>query len=293
MTWPLLATLPIAALAQAGSGAGAPQTFEVASVRPSGPDPGVTSFADALTRVRVMPGGRFVATFTSLETLIRFAYALQTYEVLDGGRSRLIEQKFDVNAASGASDVSVTPAGVIGPVNVMLQNLLAERFRLRVRWEEPEQPVLVLVRARADGKLGPGLRASSVDCADPETRKKVRPSDAFPVGCTFRASNGRIQAAGHQLSTFADYLSSRLQRPVLDRTNLDGPFAIDMTSSSEGIPIPPLAAQLGSTPVRTDDADPRPPLATALKEQLGLALEMRREPVRRLVIEHVEPPSPN
>ena len=80
---------------------------------------------------------------------------------------------------------------------------------------------------------------------------------------------------------------------LLASLSMLGPFAIDMTSSSEGIPIPPLAAQLGSTPVRTDDADPRPPLATALKEQLGLALEMRREPVRRLVIEHVEAPSPN
>jgi uncharacterized protein (TIGR03435 family) len=105
------------------------------------------------------------------------------------------------------------------------------------------------------------------------------------------------------MSSFAHYLSGLLKRPVFDRTNLEGTFDIELTSSSEGIPTSPLAAQLAAqlgAPARTDDAsvrndnaDSRPPLAVALKEQLGLAFEQRREPVHRLVIEHVEAPSPN
>ena len=289
IAWSMLATQPVAASAQGGSGTVTRQTFEVASVRPSGPLPG--AFSPALVvPMRVMPGGRFVASRASLEGLIRFAYALEDYESIDGGSSSLLKQRFDVNAASGIGDVPSTPPGVVGPMNVMVQSLLAERFRLRVRWEEPEQSVLVLVRARPDGKLGPGLRSSSTDCADPESRKNIRPTEATPGGCGITWIDGRLQAPGHRMSAFADFLSRQLKRPVFDRTNLEGTFAIDLTSSAEGIPPISQFAQ-----ARSDVPDPRgrPPLTTAIKEQLGLALEQRRERVRKLVIEHVEAPTPN
>ena len=181
MAWSLLGMQPVTAWAQSGSGADAPHTFEVASVRPSGPEPPATSWTDVSVRLSVMPGGRFVATRIPLERLIRFAYALQVHEAIDAsGWASLLEQTFHVDARSGAGDVPRAPTGVVGPMNVMVQNLLTERFRLRVRWEDREEPVLVLVRARSDGRLGPGLRASSVDCADPESRKR---SEAAPGDC--------------------------------------------------------------------------------------------------------------
>ena len=284
-TLSILTTLSIFAWAQARPAPIARQSFDVASVRPSGP--GQSAFNTR--RVRVLPGGRFVATGAPLEELIRFAYALESYQAVDGGPSSLLKQRFDVNATSDAADVPDTQPGVIRPMNTMVQTLLAERFRLRVRWEEPEQSVLVLVRARPDGTLGPGLRSSTVDCADPESRKAQATLD--PRDCGINRINGRIQAAGHRMSAFAGFLSRLLQRPVFDRTNLEGTFVIDMTSNSDG--IPPIAGPL--TPGRVDETSPSsgPALATAIKEQLGLSLESRREPVPVLVVEHVEPPTPN
>ena len=51
-------------------------------------------------------------------------------------------------------------------MRLMMQSLLAERFKLAVHWETREAPVFALVPATA-GKLGPQLRQhpASDDCA--------------------------------------------------------------------------------------------------------------------------------
>ena len=46
----------------------------------------------------------------------------------------------------------------------MLRRLLAERFGLKVHYENRERPVYELVRARADGRLGPQITPNTVDC---------------------------------------------------------------------------------------------------------------------------------
>ena len=47
----------------------------------------------------------------------------------------------------------------------MLRALLADRFKLAAHNESRELPIYALVKARSDGKLGPELRPSAVDCA--------------------------------------------------------------------------------------------------------------------------------
>jgi uncharacterized protein (TIGR03435 family) len=42
-----------------------------------------------------------------------------------------------------------------------------------------------------------------------------------------------------------------------------------------------------------DDANPPPPLFTAIQEQLGLKLETQKADVPVLVVDHVAHPSPN
>jgi hypothetical protein len=48
---------------------------------------------------------------------------------------------------------------------VMMRGLLADRFKLAVHHETRDLPVYALVLARSDGRLGPQLRATTVDCA--------------------------------------------------------------------------------------------------------------------------------
>jgi len=258
--------------------------FDVASVRPSPPGPGPFS----PIRIRVQPGGRLVATRAGLEELIRFAYSMEIYEAVTADASTLLQSRFDINASSDRTDVREVSSLATGSIKLMLQNLLAERFHLRVRWEKREQPTLALVRARPNGTLGSGLRSSRLNCASPASRKS---SPAVTGDCQISWIDGRVKANGLGMSAFADFLSRLLQRPVFDRTNLSGPFVIDLVSSSDGIPTPGGAFSRGS--IEAPVSNNAPALATALKEQLGLSLELRREPIRALVVEHLEPPSEN
>jgi len=77
------------------------------------------------------------------------------------------------------------------------------------------------------------------------------------------------------MPALAHFLSSLLGRPVLDKTGIDGDFALKF----EWVPR---------------DASPDgPSIFTVLEEQLGLKLESRKGPVEILVVDHAERPSEN
>jgi uncharacterized protein (TIGR03435 family) len=276
-----------------GQKTAAAQSFEVASIRPS-----PSAQEGAFPRpIRVMPGGRLVATGATLEELIRFAYGVSPFQRVVGN-SIVLQRRFDVNAVAASVETSATVPKKNGEdalVKQMLQKLLGDRFNLRVRWDQQEQAVLKLVRARADGKLGPGLRSSTVNCSL-RAPEKTQGFDDLQA-CQLSRINGRLRSRGVQMGDLAVFLSELLQRPVVDQTGLSGPFEIDMTSNSEGIPrpvnLPPPPGAAAPTDRDPADAQQRPPLTTALKEQLGLALEPARERVPSLVVERVAPLTEN
>jgi uncharacterized protein (TIGR03435 family) len=75
---------------------------------------------------------------------------------------------------------------------------------------------------------------------------------------------------------------------VLDRTGLAGVFDLDLRYSPE-----PASAAAGA-PVGNAAPDPdAPSIFTAVREQLGLKLEQRRELRDVLVVDHIEPPAPD
>jgi uncharacterized protein (TIGR03435 family) len=251
-------------------------SFEVASVRPN-PSPRPT-----LTGIRT-GNEAVIADNATLRSLIGFAYALREYQKLEG-TSPLLDQRFDVNAkAPGAPPAR---RGELGPMNLMMQSLLAERFKLAVRWEDRTRTGYALVKARADGRLGPRLRPSEIDCQSPEALK-VRQIAEDPVRCSLTIMNNEMRTAGHRLSVVTVMLSQILQQPVLDKTGLSGLYAINMTFDQAEFaprgPVPPVqAAPTGL-----------PSLFTAVVEQLGLRLEQERMTVPTLIVTHVEPPSGN
>jgi uncharacterized protein (TIGR03435 family) len=96
---------------------------------------------------------------------------------------------------------------------------------------------------------------------------------------------GSIQIGGSPLSTFAAMLSTRLQRTVVDRTGLTGPWDVTLTYTPEPSQIAPGALSPGQQPT----FDPNgASIFTAVQEQLGLRLEATRAPVDALVIERAE-----
>lgn len=244
-----------------------PPSFEVASIRPNQSQVNPLR-GEGVPRLR--PGGRFEAINVSLRALIAHAYGVRTLVEIEGDQP-ILERRFDVLAITDA-DVQTFQPSVIGPLNVSLQNLLAERFRLRVRWKDSDADAYELVRK--EGALGPGIRAAQIECSpkDEHTRRACRST----IG-------GRLTAGGTTMTTFAVTLSVLLERQVVDRTALKGPFDLGVTFSSLGL----AKTEQGST------FDGAPSFFTALEEQLNLRLQPVRIAVRMLVVQRVEPPTEN
>jgi uncharacterized protein (TIGR03435 family) len=224
------------------------------------------------------PGGRFVAEGASLQELIEFAYGLQPYQIT-GGPGWLSTERWDVNATGAPG----TPNDVL----VAVQQLLADRFSLVVHRDTRELQVYALVLARRDGGFGPQLKRSPIDCAALQAealRTGVVPPEARGR-CMAQGRVGSIQIGGSPLSELVLLLSARLQRMVVDRTALTGPWDVTLTYTPEPSQIARGVLAPGDQPNVNPDG---PSIFTAVQEQLGLKLESTRAPVDVLVIDRAE-----
>jgi uncharacterized protein (TIGR03435 family) len=234
--------------------------FEAASVRAN---------TSGDIRIRASTQGRtYTAVNMPLDRLIAIAYDLQPLmSRLSGGPSWVRSERFDITATLPANTT-------FRQVPVMLRALLAERFKLAVRSETRDAPAYALVMARSDGRLGPRLLRSTVNCVEEASAGRTPPPrpDGTPACQTQVDSN--IQGRGQPLVTLARLLPSFVQRPVVDRTGLSGAFDFDVT-------VPPQSTAA--------DSDAGGGIVTALQEQLGLKLETTQAPLEFIVIESVEP----
>jgi uncharacterized protein (TIGR03435 family) len=256
-----------------------PTTFDVASVKLSPSSDRWSSYYAA---------GRWTVTGMPLRRLIAHTYDIglpvERY-LLVGGADRILDRSFDIRATT-SPDV---PEDQIRP---MIRNLLAERFRLRVRWDERPAPVYALLLARPD-RFGPELRRSAHNCrtamADLAGKKEPpsdanRPRDAkgrplcWPVLGDQRPVPGVLvtRKAGSIADLIGD-VQPYLDRPVVDASGLQGNFEWQITTSMRGSD--------------TDDV-PRS-MDVALSRQLGITLKGQSAPVRALVIDSVEMPTPD
>jgi uncharacterized protein (TIGR03435 family) len=264
--------------------------FEAASVKPV---PG-----DAAKRVSVTQyeGNRFTATNATLLNLLRSAYGSSKYVVpgqIVGGPEWLETERFDVSAVAAG-----TPARE--DFEMMQRALLADRFRLAVREATREQPVLALVVARDDRRLGPKIIPVSVACVAARFAP-AKPAPAAPiqdglrpptnVGCdTAMVSTGltvRFSARAITLDALAQHVTTGLRHTTLDRTGLPGRYDLDLEYLNPTIERGVQPPTLNGQPVDT------PPLLEALREQLGFKVERDRGQVPVLIIEHVERPQPD
>jgi len=280
----LLTTL---AWAAAQPAAQEPVSFEAASVK-------VNKSGDNNTSVGPRPGGRFNAENAPLGLLITIAYQLQPFQV-QGAPDWTRTDRFDI-VAKLDGDPPPVPFGEPDRMMLALRALLADRFKLAAHVEMPELPVYALVQARADSKLGPNIRPSSTDCeairaASRDAARQgraINPNTQDRVACGVRNSNGRMQFGGYPLTLFANALANQVARTVIDRTGLTGNWDFELTFTPERVRQQALA---GNAPPEVDPNGPS--IFTAIQEQLGLKLESTKGPVRVLVIDHVEQPSPD
>jgi uncharacterized protein (TIGR03435 family) len=279
------------ALVFIGTASAQEPAFDVASVR-SMPDGQGFPFA----QIGLQPGGRVVAVNVTLRLLVRFAYQIEDYQLLNApdwiGRTR-----YEVNALAGR-EVSRVEA------LAMLRSMLAERFALRVHSESRQLPTYHLFVARAD-QLGERMRRSGSECAPVVLPTGVPPPPPPPAGAPVTTSlapgrsfecpsvffPGWVSGRRVTMMQFAERMAVILGRPVIDRTGLRESFDLDLIYSSDQgfVAAPPPGAP---PPPGLNPAD-APQLVTAIREQLGLRLEATRGPVDVLVIDSVQAPTEN
>lgn len=254
-------------------------TFEVASVkRNKSGQPG--------GRLEMQPGGRFDAVNATVRQLIVRAYQLQDSQIV-GAPAWTNSERFDIAARAKRN---LTPE----EFSAMLKNLLIDRFQLSAHTAAQDQQIYALILLRKDGKLGPSLRRSNVDCdkvaeeaialrggAPPEM-----PAGEFPPCSIGMSGAGKMSARSKPLSQLLSFFSQMTGRPVEDRTGLQGAFDIDLHWT-------PTPASASPTPEATDATLGGPSIFTAVQEQLGLRLESVKTPLLTIVVDHIEMPSEN
>jgi uncharacterized protein (TIGR03435 family) len=264
--------------AQTPADDGKPLAFEVASIKPSRSDETGGSMA-------FQPGGRFRAVNMPAQSLVAVAYgngkALLGSQIA-GAPAWLAESRFDIQATVSADVASQVVMG-FGQMAPTLRALLEDRFKLKAHMETRDEPIYELVKARTDGRLGPGLRASGVDCLALVQQRRDNPSAAQPLPSPCRAglkaSPGMFSAGSSPIANLVPTLTTATGRMVFDRTGIAGNFIIELTWTPTGLPADPSSG------------DAPPSIFTAVQEQLGLKLESATGPVDVLVIDHIEHPT--
>lgn len=192
---------------------------------------------------------RITFPHTSLKNLIRVAYNMWSPNQVEAP-AWMESATFDVVA-------NVPPGATREQANLMLQNLFADRFQLKVHRATRELPVFALLVARSGLKL-------KVSAADPDAPK--------PRGTMWSGGRKRFELNSLTMASFAHTLEIDVDRPVIDMTGLEGTYDIRLEFAD-------AKSTFGSP-------DPQgPELFTALTEQLGLRLESRRGPVVVLVVD--------
>ena len=242
--------------------------FEVASVKPSlSPGPN----RSLARQVRGGPGstGPGAATFTNIDlfSLVTMAYDIKAYQL--SGPGWLGTTLFDITA-------KIPPGTTREQYRLMLQNLLAERFKLAVHRDRKDAQVFDLVVAKG----GPKLKESAEDpsAADDGSLQPPPPAPRPPVGY-----NGPVTLQLNQcpMERFVDRLSGLVGQSVGNATGLNGKYDIRLLYSLAG-----LQAGSGS---ETPSATSAPPtIFDALQEQLGLKLVQKKGSTELLVIDHIE-----
>lgn len=236
----------LAALAAAALG----QTFEVASIKVS---EGSRQGGEGRGRVDIqaVPGSVTMRN-VAMQHLIIWSYKVSPAQITNspGGDS----ERYDI-LAKAAGPIKTDD------MRIMMQALLAERFKLVLHRETKEMSAYALIEAKGGHKLKESQAADG--------------NGVLPIA-------GKMALGGQSatLDQLAMFLSDPLRAPCIDMTGLKGRYDFSFDISDY---LPKGPRQPGEP-----EPDPVSILQTALPKQLGLKLESRKMPIQMLVVDHVE-----
>ena len=203
---------------------------------------------------------------------------------IEGGPGWIHSETFAIEAkADGHPSILM----MLGP---MMQGILEDRFKLKIRRETRQGPVYELVLGKGSPKLKPFRDGS---CIPVLVGHPLPPLASGQHYCrNIVAPGNAVDVEGGTLSTFAGLLGLVLDRPVIDKTGIPDYFEIHLKFSPDDSATPrPSTADPGSP--AAGPAPDAPGIFQAIQEQLGLKLVPAKGPVDVLVIDHIERPSAN
>jgi uncharacterized protein (TIGR03435 family) len=281
--------------AQSPTAAGGRLEFEVASVRQNKSNDKASMNVDPTSGDGMVPtGGLYTATNIVLAQYIAFAYKL-TNQQLRSMVSQVpwvSEDRFDIEARAEGNPTK-------DQYRLMMQSLLADRFKMAVHFEMRQIPLFALVLAKP-GKLGPQLRLHRADdpvCTTPAAALRgPAPVDAegFPERCGGPQSMkpsvpGRMKSGGRDvpMARIAAILTGvgGVDRPMVDQTGLQGTvdYSLEWIQVAANVPF--------GAEFHPDESAPT--FEEALKEQLGIKMVSEKGSVDFFIVDHVEHPSEN
>jgi uncharacterized protein (TIGR03435 family) len=199
-------------------------------------------------------------TNATLKGIIQGAYNVREYSF--SGPDWLSSVRFDINAKFPPEEsTQITGEQRRLARQLMMQSLLAERFKLTAHKETKSMPGYALVVA----KKGPKLTVS-------ENKD----------GTSISTNNGVLDGQGMSMGNLVTTLANLLQGPVADMTGIEGKYDIKLEWSTDD------GKGGGGDGADAKSPDTRPSIYTALQETLGLRLETRKIPVEVLVVDHIE-----
>ena len=287
----LLASAVIAACAQT---AAPPPSFEVASIK--GIPPSSPAYLYFGTTCKNDPAQLTCQSIT-LRFLILRAYGLRSYQL--ASPVPIDRDKYDIVA-------KIPPSSAKEQIDLMLQNLLVERFGLAVHWETRDLPIYELVVTKGGPKLKDPEKPQA-DLALPGRAANGRApamvgSDGLPVlppgipGMRSfpMAPSVRISARMQPVAALLGRLEGEIGRPVIDKTGLSGIYDFSLFYTPDSTRVI-FGRRPGETEPSTGQSDPLdaanesgpPDLLAAFRSQLGLELKPGKSPFKVLVVDKV------
>ncbi len=250
--------------------------FDVVSIKRSAPDAVGGS-------MRTLPDGTSMMANVRVEQFIRGAAPVPVRDVI-GLPEWATTERYDVTAKPPTGS---TPQ----QRSEMWRTFFAERMKLVAHVEERELDTFALILARSDGRLGPQLKASTLDCSPKPPGTPPAPPPPPPASegdylnrCGGMFGNGTIVSGSTTMDALVLSFAGLAGRQVFNRTGLKGNYSLTLKYT------PPRTPGISSDAPLPDDA---PDFFTALQEQLGLKLQAEKSLVPVFVIDRIERPTQN
>ena len=262
--------------------------FEVASIKPCDSAGGRGRSG---APVRAESPDRLSVDCQTVAQMVQRAYGATPSAPVSGGPAWVTSDRYAIEAKAEGAQSRQT---LYGP---MLRALLEDRFRLQLHRESRQIPVYLMTVAKNAPKLQetPEGRCSP----DPKVLEAAvaagqRPS---PCGIVFARKESMpgifvVSTRGLSLPSVAEELTRFLDRPVIDRTGVDGRFDLRAEFAPDET-TPGLRSRAFFAPPDGGAAVPGAPILNALEKQAGLHFEPSGGAREFLVIDRVEKPAEN